>query len=156
MLAAHISMPHLIGHMAVTDALHPLGLLVEHLELGRIEDIVVVVVLFLGGTVVVILSRLPVAAPVLIRRRVARKYRYFPLPDAGQIRRGGIHGLILVAAGLAAAVGRVRSEAAGLLVGRALFRFRRPGPGLGGLTVVSHLLLCCLIVFAVNWKQTEI
>ena len=147
MLAAHISMPHLIGHVAVTDALHPLGLLIEHLELGRIEDIVVVVVLFLGGTVVVILSRLSV---------VARKYRYFPLPDAGQIRRGGIHGLILVAAGLAAAVGRVRSEAAGLLVGRALFRFR-PGPGLGGLTVVSHfLLLCCLIVFAVNWKQTEI
>ena len=146
MLAAHISMPHLIGHVAVTDALHPLGLLVEHLELGRIEDIVVVVVLFLGGTVVVILSRLSV---------VARKYRYFPLPDAGQIRRGGIHGLILVAAGLAAAVGRVRSEAAGLLVGRALFRFR-PGPGLGGLTVVSHLLLCCLIVFAVNWKETEI
>ena len=155
MLAAHISMPHLIGHVAITDALHPLGLLVEHLELGRIEDIVVVVVLFLGGTVVVILSRLPVAAPVLIRRRVARKYRYFPLPDAGHIRRGGIHGLILVAAGLAAAVGRVRSEAAGLLVGRALFRFR-PGPGLGGLTVVSHLLLCCLYLFAVNWKQTEI
>lgn len=150
MLAAHthiyISTPHLIGHVAITDALHPLGLLVEHLELGRIEDIVVVVVLFLGGTVVVILSRLSV---------VARKYRYFPLPDAGQIRRGGIHGLILVAAGLAAAVGRVRSEAAGLLVGRALFRFR-PGPGLGGLAVVSHLLLCCLIVFAVNWKQTEI
>ncbi len=154
MLAAHVYMPHLIGHVAVADALHPLGLLVEHLELGRIEDIVVVVVLFLGGAVVVVLPRLPVAAPVLIRRSVARKDRNLPLPDAGQIRRGGIDGLIMVAAGLAAAVGRVRPEAAGLLVGRALFRFR-PGPGLGGLAVVSHLLLS-LFVFAVNWKQTEI
>ena len=148
-------MPHLIGHVAVADALHPLGLFVEHLELGRIEDIVVVVLFFLGGAVVVILPRLPVArAAVLIRRSVARKYRYLPLPDAGQIGCGGIHGLIMVAAGLAAAVGRVRPEAAGLLVGRALFRFR-PGPGLGGLAVVSHLLVS-LFVFAVNWKQTEI
>lgn len=137
--------PHLIGHVTIANALHPFGLVIEHLKLGRVKNIIIVVI-------VLVLSR---SGILIVLPRLLPQQRI--LHDAGQIGRRGVNGMIVELR--LATVGRVSSEAARLLVGRGLllwFDGRPSPPCLGGLAVVSHFCSFVLLAFSEsNQTQTE-